>query len=102
MYLTLPAPSRTVALPGPVWTVSPPAFDDDCDATPPAVLMIGVLVGGSSSPAFAASTVVAVVECLTASPVDSPSPEYSFSVESVVPEAQPMPTPSPPVQSVLA
>ena len=44
MYLTLPAPSRTVALPGPVWTVSPPAFDDDCDATPPAVLMIGVVV----------------------------------------------------------
>ena len=78
------------------------ALPPDCDATPPAVLMIGVLVEGSLSAAFAASTVVAVVECLTASPVDSPSPEYSFSVESVVPEAQPMPTPSPPVQSVLA
>jgi hypothetical protein len=101
MYLTSPAPSRTVALPGPVWTCSPPWFVADCDATPPAVLMIGVLVEGLSA-AFAASTVVAVVECLTASPVDSPSPEYSFSVESAVPEAQPMPTPSPPVQSVLA
>ena len=68
---------------------------------PPAVLILK-WEEGSSSAAFAASTVVAVVECLTASPVDSPSPEYSFSVESAVPEAQPMPTPSPPVQSVLA
>ena len=100
MYLTLPAPSRTVALPGPVWTCSPPWFVADCDATPPAVLMIGVLVEGLSA-AFAASTVVSV-ETLTASPMSSPLPEYSFSVESVVPLAQPTPTLSPPLQSVLA
>ena len=101
MYLALPAPSRTVAVPGPWWTVSPPSFDDDCDATPPAVLILK-WEEGSSSAAFAASTVVAVVECLTASPVVSPEPEYSFSVESVVPPLQLTPTLSPPLQSVLA
>ena len=78
----------------------PVQSDSDWADGPAAVLMIGVLVEGSSA-AFAPSTVVAV-EVGTASPMSSPEPENSSFVESVVPEAQPMPTPSPPVQSVLA
>ena len=46
MYLASPAPvlPRDAAPLGPVWTVSPPLLVADCDATPPAVLMIGVVV----------------------------------------------------------
>ena len=46
MWGASPAPvvARDMAPPGPVWRVSPPSFVDDCDATPPAVLMIGVVV----------------------------------------------------------